>query len=116
MIVAALFREEEDAHGDMLLLRSISQSHGIPLAVYRDRHSIFVVSSARHETLDEQLIGQREPTQVGRILQDLEIELITAQSPRAKGRIERLWDTFQDRLVNSLLPVCNTTQCAHKHV
>lgn len=101
-VVAALFRREEDAHGYMLLLRSLVHSHGIPLAVYSDRHSIFVVSKTAGETLDEQLAGQRKPTQVGRILEDLSIELITAQSPQAKGRIERLWDTFQDRLVSEL--------------
>ena len=43
-VVAALFRDEEDGHGYMLLLRSIVQSHGIPLAVYSDQHSIFAVS------------------------------------------------------------------------
>ena len=83
-VVAALFRDEEDGHGYMLLLRSIVQSHGIPLAVYSDQHSIFVVSNHQAETLDEQLAGRREPTQVGRILEDLDIELIVARSPQAK--------------------------------
>ena len=101
-VPAALFRDEEDAHGYMLILRSIVDSHGIPLAIYSDRHSIFVVSKSAGETLDEQLAGRRNPTQVGRVLEDLSIELITAQSPQAKGRVERLWDTLQDRLVSEL--------------
>jgi len=101
-VPAATFRDEEDAHGYMLLLRSIVQSHGIPLAIYSDRHSIFVHTESAAETIEEQLAGQRSPTQVGRILEDLGIELILALSPQAKGRIERLWGTFQDRLVSEL--------------
>jgi transposase len=101
-VVAALFRREEDGHGYMLLLQRIVTQRGLPLAIYSDRHSIFVHTPSDKETLDEQLAGQREPTQVGRVLQDLEIELILALSPQAKGRIERLWETFQDRLVSEL--------------
>jgi len=101
-VVAALFRNEEDAHGYMLLLRRIVRERGIPLAIYADQHGIFIHTPSEKESVDEQLAGQREPTQVGRILKDLEIEMITALSPQAKGRIERLWGTFQDRLVSEL--------------
>ena len=101
-VVAALFRKEEDAHGYMLLLHQIVVQRGIPLAIYADRHSIFIHTAGEKETIDEQLAGKRTPTQVGRVLDDLAIELITALSPQAKGRIERLWGTFQDRLVSEL--------------
>jgi len=101
-VPAATFRAEEDAHGYMLVLLSIVQTHGIPLALYSDRHSIFVHTESADETIEEQLAGQRNPTQVGRILEELGIELILALSPQAKGRIERLWGTFQDRLVSEL--------------
>jgi transposase len=101
-VVAALFRDEEDAHGYMLLLQSVITTHGIPLAIYSDRHSIFVHTESATETIEEQLAGQRNRTQVGRLLDDLGIELILALSPQAKGRIERLWGTFQDRLVSEL--------------
>jgi hypothetical protein len=101
-VVAALFRREEDAHGYMLLLQRIVLERGIPLALYADGHSIFVRPPADKETIDEQLAGQRELTQFGRLLNDLGIEMITALSPQAKGRIERLWGTFQDRLVSEL--------------
>lgn len=101
-VVAARFRHEEDAHGYMLLLQRIVLERGIPLALYADGHSIFVRPPADKETISEQLAGQREPTQFGRILHDLGIEMITALSPQAKGRIERLWGTFQDRLVSEL--------------
>jgi len=114
-VVAALFRREEDAHGSMLLLQRIVLEHGIPLALYADGHSIFVRPPADKETIDEQLAGQREPTQVGRLLNDLGIEMITALSPQAKGRIERLWGTFQDRLVSELrlAGIC-TLEAAHR--
>jgi len=101
-VVAALFRDEEDAHGYMLLLHSIVTRHGIPLAIYSDRHSAFIHTESATETIDEQLAGQRNRTQVGRLLEDLGVELILALSPQAKGRIERLWGTFQDRLVSEL--------------
>jgi hypothetical protein len=98
----ALFREQEDAQGYFLLLREILGTKGIPLALYSDRHGIFQVNPKQRESLQEQLTGERQPTQVGRALKELGIQLILALSPQAKGRIERLWGTFQDRLVGEL--------------
>ena len=98
----ALFREQEDAQGYFLLLRGIVGTKGIPLALYSDRHSIFQVNPKQPESLEEQLAGERQPTQVGRALKELGIQSILALSPQAKGRIERLWGTFQDRLVGEL--------------
>jgi hypothetical protein len=63
---------------------------------------IFVRPAAETETRAEQLAGRREPTQLGRVLAELGIASIQARSPQAKGRIERLWGTFQDRLVAEL--------------
>ncbi len=100
--VYALFREQEDAHGYFLLLEEVIKSKGIPLALYSDRHSIFQVSPKASETLEEQLTGKVEPTQFGRALEELGIRAIFARSPQAKGRIERLWGTFQSRLVSEL--------------
>jgi len=97
-----LFREQEDAQGYSLLLRQIVASRGIPLALYRDRHGIFERSKREPESLEEQLEGRRKPTQFGRIMEELGITSIPARSPQAKGRIERLWGTFQDRLVSEL--------------
>ncbi len=103
-VPAAIFRAQEDAYGYFVVLRETIRTHGIPVALYGDRHGI-VTNDARPRplTLDEQLHGHTRPlTQVGRALRELDIHWIPAHSPQAKGRIERLWGTFQDRLVSEL--------------
>lgn len=99
-VVGALFREQEDAAGYFLLMEQISQSHGLPLALYADRHTIF--QSPKKRTTEEELAGERSQSQFGRLLDALGIELIPAHSPQAKGRVERLFGTLQDRLVKAL--------------
>jgi len=98
----AFFREQEDSQGYMLLLREIVLRYGIPQALYHDRHSIFEVLGDKEASLQAQLNGQEPLTQIGRLLQELGITSIAAHSPQAKGRIERLWGTFQDRLTSEL--------------
>jgi transposase len=100
-VLAATFRAQEDAAGYLELLRALGCTVGLPAAVYTDRHGIFVRLDA-HWTLAEQLQGFQDPTQVGRALQALGIHHLLAESPQAKGRIERLWNTLQDRLVAEL--------------
>lgn len=97
-VLAAEFRAQEDTHGYLSLFRTIAQTKGIPVAVYSDRHSIFHRNKRTPLTLAEQLRGGPDPTQVGRALHELGIRWIPASSPQAKGRIERLFATFQDRL------------------
>jgi len=101
-VLYALFREQEDAQGYFLLLRQIVESYGIPLALYHDRHGIFERAKNEPESLEEQLEGRRAPTQFGRLMEELGITSISSRSPQARGRIERLWGTFQDRLVSEL--------------
>jgi len=101
-VPGALFWETEDHWGYLHLLQQIVEAKGIPLALYTDRHGVFQHNPPQEETREEQLAGRREPTQVGRILEELGISLILARSPQAKGRVERLWGTFQDRLVAEL--------------
>ncbi|HEY6410433.1 MAG TPA: ISNCY family transposase [Ktedonobacteraceae bacterium] len=103
-IIAGVFREQEDAQGYFLLVRQMVQRHGRPLALYHDRHGIFRQSRKEREadSLQEQFAGAHEPTQFGRLLQELEITSIAARSPQAKGRVERLFGTLQDRLVIEL--------------
>lgn len=98
----ALFRAEEDAQGYTLLLQHIVENEGIPKALYHDGHGIFERSRKEAETLEEQLAGRRKPTQFGRMMEELGIISITSLSPQARGRIERLWGTFQDRLKSEL--------------
>jgi transposase len=99
-VPGAVFRDEEDAAGYMLALRDISQTQGLPLEVYADRHSIF--QSPKQPSLEEQLAGKQPRSQFGRALDELHIRIIPAYSPQAKGRVERLFETLQDRLVKAL--------------
>ncbi len=102
-VVAARFGLAEDSEGYFRLLHEVITAVGIPLALYSDRHGVFFhPTSASHETIAEQLAAKEKPTQFGRAMADLEITLIPAHSPQAKGRIERLWGTSQDRLVSEL--------------
>lgn len=101
-VPGALFRQREDAEGYFLLMEHIATRKGLPQSVYSDRHGIFVHITDKEQTLQEQLEGRKQPTQFGRLLEDLGIETIFALSPQAKGRVERLWGTFQDRLVSEL--------------
>jgi len=101
-ILAAHFQlEAENTVGYLRALHSMIATHGVPLSLYRDRHSIFQRNDP-HWTLAEQLAGKQAPTQLGRALEQLGIEQIPAYSPQAKGRIERAWRTCQDRLVSEL--------------
>jgi transposase len=99
-IVGAVFREQEDATGYMLVLRDICLNQGIPLSIYADRHTIF--QSPAKPTIEQTLKGEEPLTQFGRVLKQLDIRLIPALSPQAKGRVERLFETLQDRLVKFL--------------
>jgi hypothetical protein len=101
MVPWATFREHEDALGYFELLRQIARRFGIPQALYSDRHGIFF-KTKKDLSLEEELVGKPHPTQFGRLLEELGVQLILALSPQAKGRIERLWGTFQDRLVSEL--------------
>jgi transposase len=99
-LVYACFREQEDAAGYFLMVREISRTRGLPLALYADRHTIF--QSPKEPSLTEQLAGNPARSQFGRLVSDLSIQLIAAHSPQAKGRVERLFGTLQDRLVKAL--------------
>jgi transposase len=101
-VLGAVFREHEDAHGYFLLMREVVAKHGIPETVYRDRHGIFEKDKKEPTDIWEDFAGKRTPTQFGRLMEELGITPIPANSPQAKGRIERLWGTFQDRLVSEL--------------
>jgi transposase len=111
-VLGAVFREQEDGIGYLRVLEQIVRTHGIPLALYVDRHGIFQSNQRPPLTIEEELAGGRAPTQVGRVLGELGIRQIAARSPQAKGRVERLWGTWQDRLVAELAAAGVTTLTA----
>src|SRR6266568_2957292 len=95
------FRPTEDLHGYFTVLRQVCRTYGVPTTLYGDRLNVFQRND-HHWTLEEELRGKQDPTHFGRALQDLGVGFIAAQSPQAKGRIERLWATLQDRLTSEL--------------
>jgi len=103
------FRAQEDAVGYFTTFAQTAERHGLPGAVYSDRHGIFIVEKNRAPTITEQLTGKRSLTQVGRALDEAGIGWIGAHSAEAKGRVERLWGTLQDRLVTELRLASITT-------
>src|SRR6266446_838356 len=100
-VLALHFRPTEDLHGYAVVFQQLFTQYGLPLAVYGDRINILVRNDA-HWSLAEQLQGAQTPTHLGRVLADLGIGYLAAGSPEAKGRIERLWRTLQDRLTSEL--------------
>jgi len=101
-VVDAFFREQEDSEGYFHLLKNIITTFGLPHALYHDGHSVFAPTQTEGETIEEQLEGKKHHTQFGRLLEELGITSIRSRSPQARGRVERLWGTFQDRLVSEL--------------
>jgi len=94
------FRPTEDQIGYLLLIQGIACRLGLPMAYYHDRHTILL--SPKKPTIDDELAGRKPMSQLQRVLDELGVESIAAHSPQAKGRIERLWGTLQDRLIKEL--------------
>jgi winged helix-turn helix protein len=99
--LALWFRPHEDLHGYVAVLDCTCRMYGLPVELYGDRLNVFARNDA-HWTLAEELQGHQDPTHFGRMLKALGIGFIRAHSPQAKGRIERLWGTLQDRLTSEL--------------
>ena len=100
-VLALHFRPTEDLHGYATVFQQMCTQYGRPLALYGDRINILIRNDA-HWSLAEQLRGAQDPTHLGRVLHDLGIGYLAAGSPEAKGRVERLWRTLQDRLSSEL--------------
>ena len=95
--VWARFENSESTWAYLRLIRQIAIDKGLPLSLYSDRHTIF--HSPKEATIVDQLEGKQFRTQFGKSMDELGIKIIKAYSPQAKGRIERVWGTFQDRLI-----------------
>jgi hypothetical protein len=96
----ARFFEEETTVAAMTTFRRYVERYGLPRSLYVDRDSIY--ESTRDATVDEELAETGPLTQFGRAMKELEVRLICAHSPQAKGRVERRHGVFQDRLVKAL--------------
>ena len=92
--------EHDSTEENLRTLQGWLERYGRPLALYTDKNSLFVTS--RPVQWQDQLRGEPARTQFGRALAELDIEWIAAHSPQAKGRIERLFGTLQDRLVKEM--------------
>jgi transposase len=94
------FAEHDSTLENLRTLEGWLRRHGRPVALYTDKNSLFVTT--RPTRLEEQLAGEPPRTQFGRALKELRVEWIAAHSPQAKGRIENLFGTLQDRLVKEM--------------
>lgn len=95
-LLGLLFVEQESFHTYARLGRTYFERLGKPVAFYSDKHSIFRVNG------DTTLTQSEGETQFGRAMRELGIEIVCANSPQAKGRVERVIQTLQDRLVKEL--------------
>ena len=98
--VFARFYDYEGTLPAMDSFKCYAQKYGLPMKVYFDKHSTY--KSTAKPTIDEQLKNEEPLSQFERALRELGVEFSHAHSPQAKGRIERLFRTFQDRLVKEM--------------
>jgi len=91
--------ENECMHGYFEVAKQTIENHGVPESLYADGSSIFFARDKQELSIEDELAGiMLKTTQYGDIMRELGINLIHARSSQAKGRIERLWGTLQDRL------------------
>lgn len=98
--VWAHFFEEETTHASFDMLAGWTRRQGLPQSLYVDRDSIYRCEGLG--SIQEQMAGKEPQTQFGRAMKQLGVELILANSPQAKGRVERMNGVLQDRLVKAL--------------
>jgi len=94
------FHEYEGTQPAMDSFKRYIRKHGIPLSVYLDRHTTY--KSTAKPTIEEELAGVEPMSHFERALKELGVKVIHAYSPQAKGRIERLFGTLQDRLIKEM--------------
>ncbi len=103
-ITGLYFCEHECLNGYYEVKRQTILEYGMPISIYVDRHTIFKAPSNARLTIYDELEGKTFAyTQFSRAMQELSVGIIYAYSPQAKGRIERLWGTLQDRLALEML-------------
>jgi len=115
-VLGLYFRPQEDIMGYLRVFHQVLETYGIPLCLYSDRHTMFFSPKKDKLTIEDELRGKQvNLTQIGRVLDELQITHIAAHSPQAKGRIERLWQTLQGRLpIEMRLEKINTIEAANE--
>ena len=94
-LLGLMFAEQESFHSYVQVVKPYLEHYGKPVAFYSDKHGIFRVNIPSRGTGDNL-------TQFGRAMEELDIEIICANTPQAKGRVERANQTLQDRLVKEM--------------
>ena len=94
------FEPYEGTSPALRALEGYIKRYGIPAALYLDKHMTY--RSPKQQTIEDELAGKRAMSQFQRAAEELGINVIHANSPQAKGRVERLFRTFQDRLIKEM--------------
>jgi len=94
------FYDYEGVYPAMDSLKRYIRLYGRPVSLYMDKHSTY--KTTREPSLEELLRGESAQTQFERACKELQIEVIHAHSPQAKGRIERMFGILQDRLIKEM--------------
>jgi hypothetical protein len=94
------FYEYEGTLPAMDSFRRYIRKYGVPVSLYRDKHTTY--KGMGKATIEDELLGTEPVSEFGRALKELGVQLIHAHSPQAKGRVERLFHTLQDRLVKEM--------------
>jgi len=111
----ARFALSDSTIENMRVLKRIVETKGVPIVFYCDKDANF--KTAKYESIHYQLKAENAQTQIERALKELGVEIIYAGSPQAKGRVERAWGTFQDRLCSELrLHNISTLQAANHYL
>jgi len=101
-VTSCFFAKQETIFGYQMIMKQTIQNYGIPVCLYTDYRTVFK-STKTQLTLEEELDGKQiKNTRFANMLEHIGTDIISTINPRAKGRIERLWRTFQDRLYNEL--------------
>lgn len=99
-VVHLRFWPTECQAGYILMAREVTRTYGVPMSFYHDRHTI--LCSPKEPTIEDELAGREPMSQWQQILAQLGAQPIKAMTPQAKGRVERLWRTLQDRLIKEM--------------
>ena len=104
IVTACIMMEQETILGYQLLMKDTIKNYGIPECLYTDYRTVFQSSKTNKEmSLEDYVAGKKvKDTRFAAMWSKLGSSIISTTNPRAKGRIERLWRTFQDRLLKEL--------------